>query len=76
MPTFQNTLAELISKLKYYYLVLYRMKERSLTLLLSIQGEDTAWVTLDFVAPHPSGDDWIGVFSPSNFKYSCSPSKH
>jgi hypothetical protein len=44
------------------------MMKRSLT-TSSIQGEDTAWVSVDFVAPHPSGDDWIGIFSPSNFKY-------
>lgn len=37
--------------------------------MFSTQGEDTAWVTVDFVAPNPSGDDWIGIFSPSNFKY-------
>jgi hypothetical protein len=33
------------------------------------QGEDTAWVTVDFHVPHASDGDWIGVFSPSNFKY-------
>nr|CAB3486606.1 unnamed protein product [Digitaria exilis] len=41
-------------------------EKRSLT-MFSTQGEDTAWVTVDFVAPNPSGDDWIGIFSPSNF---------
>lgn len=35
------------------------------------QGEDTVWVNVDFVIPHPSDDYWIGVFSPSKFKYAC-----
>lgn len=24
---------------------------------------------VDLVTPHPSADDWVGVFSPSKFKY-------
>ncbi|CAL5017971.1 unnamed protein product [Urochloa decumbens] len=44
--------------------------------LLGKQGEDTAWVSVDFVAPHPSGDDWIGIFSPSNFNASTCPGSH
>ncbi|CAM0952239.1 unnamed protein product [Alopecurus aequalis] len=38
------------------------------------QGEDTAWVAVDFHVPHASDDDWIGVFSPSNFNASTCPS--
>ena len=45
-------------------------KKRNMTAFCS-QGEGTAWVNVDFVIPHPSDDDWIGVFSPSNFKYAC-----
>lgn len=41
--------------------------------LLGSQGEDTAWVTVDFHVPHASDDDWIGVFSPSNFNASTCP---
>ncbi|PUZ46437.1 hypothetical protein GQ55_7G078400 [Panicum hallii var. hallii] len=44
--------------------------------LLGTKGEDTAWVSVDFVAPHPSGDDWIGIFSPSNFNSSTCPGSH
>jgi hypothetical protein len=39
------------------------------TTFVDTQGEDTAWVTVGFVYPRPSDGDWIGVFSPSNFKY-------
>ncbi|CAM0952242.1 unnamed protein product [Alopecurus aequalis] len=41
--------------------------------LLGSQGEDTAWVTVDFHVPHASDDDWIGVFSPSNSNASTCP---
>ncbi|XP_040383747.1 nucleotide pyrophosphatase/phosphodiesterase-like isoform X2 [Oryza brachyantha] len=41
--------------------------------LLGVKGEDTAWVTVDFAAPHPGAGDWIGVFSPSNFNASTCP---
>ncbi|XP_052166743.1 nucleotide pyrophosphatase/phosphodiesterase-like [Oryza glaberrima] len=41
--------------------------------LLGVKGEDTAWVTVDFAAPHASDGDWIGVFSPSNFNASTCP---
>ena len=33
-----------------------------------VQGEDTAWVTVDLVNPDPSDDDWVAVYSPANFK--------
>jgi hypothetical protein len=26
-------------------------------------------VDVEFFHPNPSGDDWIGVFSPANFRY-------
>lgn len=42
---------------------------RNMTMLWTQQGEDTAWVTVSFVSPRPSDGDWIGIFSPSNFKY-------
>jgi hypothetical protein len=32
------------------------------------QGEDTEWVTVKYGWTDPSDDDWIGVFSPSEFK--------
>lgn len=34
-----------------------------------LQGEDTQWVTVDIEHPQPSVDDWVGVFSPAEFKY-------
>ncbi|KAM0866654.1 hypothetical protein ACQ4PT_042483 [Festuca glaucescens] len=41
--------------------------------LLGSRGEDTHWVTVDFAVPHASDDDWIGVFSPSEFNASTCP---
>ncbi|XP_019462464.1 PREDICTED: nucleotide pyrophosphatase/phosphodiesterase-like [Lupinus angustifolius] len=35
--------------------------------LLGTKGEDTEWVTVDLDYPSPSGDDWVGVFSPAKF---------
>lgn len=40
-------------------------------LCILLQGEDTQWVKVDLVNPEPSTNDWVGVFSPANFKY-CS----
>nr|CAB3496673.1 unnamed protein product [Digitaria exilis] len=37
--------------------------------LLGLQGNDREWVTVTYSNPKPSKDDWIGVFSPANFKY-------
>ncbi|MBA0851793.1 hypothetical protein Goshw_026311 [Gossypium schwendimanii] len=34
--------------------------------LLGLKGEDTEWITVNFVNPKPSLDDWVGVFSPAN----------
>lgn len=44
--------------------------------LLGTKGEDTAWVKVDLVTPHPSADDWVGVFSPSKFNASTCPGSH
>jgi len=37
--------------------------------VVALQGENSEWVDVEFFHPNPSGDDWIGVFSPSNFRY-------
>ena len=34
----------------------------------SFQGQSSEWVAVKFSSPKPSIDDWIGVFSPGNFK--------
>lgn len=33
-----------------------------------LQGEDNEWVTVEVESPEPTNDDWVGVFSPANFK--------
>nr|GME18307.1 probable inactive purple acid phosphatase 1 [Ipomoea batatas] len=38
--------------------------------LLGSNGENNEWVTVEYGMPNPSGDDWIGVFSPGNFSAS------
>ncbi|KAA3488052.1 putative inactive purple acid phosphatase 1 [Gossypium australe] len=38
--------------------------------LLGLKGQNTDWVTVEFSSPNPSVEDWIGVFSPSNFSAS------
>ncbi|KAL5759365.1 hypothetical protein ACOSP7_017889 [Xanthoceras sorbifolium] len=41
--------------------------------ILGLKGQNSEWVTVEFSSPNPSVDDWIGVFSPSNFSASsCS----
>ncbi|XP_020525527.1 probable inactive purple acid phosphatase 27 isoform X2 [Amborella trichopoda] len=35
--------------------------------LIGAEGKNNEWVNLSFGNPNPSGDDWVGVFSPSNF---------
>jgi hypothetical protein len=40
--------------------------------VLGLRGEDSEWVEVEFFHPNPSGDDWIGVFSPANFRYNSS----
>lgn len=37
-------------------------------LLICLQGEDIEWIRVELESPNPSGDDWVGVFSPANFK--------
>uniref|UniRef100_A0A1D1YSF9 Purple acid phosphatase n=2 Tax=Anthurium amnicola TaxID=1678845 RepID=A0A1D1YSF9_9ARAE len=39
-------------------------------LVLGLKGQSNEWVTLEYSNPNPSNDDWIGVFSPSNFNIS------
>ncbi|KAI5020660.1 hypothetical protein ZWY2020_045548 [Hordeum vulgare] len=42
--------------------------------VLGLKGQDNGWVELEFFHPDPSGDDWIGVFSPANFSAAiCEP---
>ncbi|MBA0552553.1 hypothetical protein Golob_023353, partial [Gossypium lobatum] len=42
--------------------------------LLGLKGEDTEWITVNFINPKPSLDDWVGVFSPAKFDPSaCQP---
>ncbi|MBA0761766.1 hypothetical protein Gotri_024361 [Gossypium trilobum] len=41
--------------------------------LLGLKGEDTEWITVNFVNPKPSLDDWVGVFSPAKFDPSSCP---
>ncbi|PPE01404.1 hypothetical protein GOBAR_DD01585 [Gossypium barbadense] len=41
--------------------------------LLGLKGQNTDWVTVEFSSPNPSVEDWIGVFSPSNFSASSCP---
>lgn len=38
--------------------------------ILGLNGKNVEWVTVEFNHPNPSGDDWIGVFSPANFNSS------
>ena len=40
-----------------------------LSAALFVAGKDREWVTVTYSNPRPSKDDWIGVFSPANFKY-------
>ncbi|XP_007045860.2 PREDICTED: probable inactive purple acid phosphatase 1 isoform X1 [Theobroma cacao] len=41
--------------------------------VLGLKGQNADWVTVEFSSPNPSVDDWIGVFSPSNFSASSCP---
>ena len=40
-----------------------------LSAALFVAGKDREWVTVTYSNPRPSKDDWIGVFSPANFKH-------
>ncbi|KAJ6843278.1 putative inactive purple acid phosphatase 27 isoform X1 [Iris pallida] len=43
-------------------------------LVLGLKGQSSEWVTLEYIHPNPSPDDWIAVFSPANFSASiCEP---
>ncbi|GJN35274.1 hypothetical protein PR202_gb24026 [Eleusine coracana subsp. coracana] len=43
-------------------------------LVLGLKGETSEWVDVEFNHPNPSGDDWIGVFSPAVFSAAiCEP---
>ncbi|KAF2617230.1 hypothetical protein F2Q68_00042391 [Brassica cretica] len=41
--------------------------------LLGSNGQHSEIVLVEFSSPHPSDDDWIGVFSPANFNASTCP---
>ncbi|KAB1217436.1 putative inactive purple acid phosphatase 27 [Morella rubra] len=41
--------------------------------LLGLKGEDTQWVNVNLVNPHPSVDDWVAIFSPAKFNSSTCP---
>ncbi|KAA0057773.1 nucleotide pyrophosphatase/phosphodiesterase-like [Cucumis melo var. makuwa] len=49
---------------------------RASPLVLGLNGEDTEWVTVKFIHPEPSADDWIAVFSPAKFNASGCPSSN
>ncbi|CAK9330298.1 unnamed protein product [Citrullus colocynthis] len=49
---------------------------RASPLVLGLNGEDTAWVTVKFIHPEPSADDWIAVFSPAKFNTTTCPSSN
>jgi len=36
--------------------------------VVMMRGENNEWVDVEFFHPNPSGDDWIGVFSPADFR--------
>ncbi|KAF8776696.1 hypothetical protein HU200_003424 [Digitaria exilis] len=38
-------------------------------LVLGLTGDTSEWVDVEFFHPNPSDDDWIGVFSPANFRF-------
>ncbi|KAK6921908.1 Iron/zinc purple acid phosphatase-like C-terminal domain [Dillenia turbinata] len=44
--------------------------------ILGFGGQATEWVNLEFMSLNPSNDDWIGVFSPSNFSDSLCPAEN
>ncbi|KGN63484.1 nucleotide pyrophosphatase/phosphodiesterase [Cucumis sativus] len=49
---------------------------RASPLVLGLHDEDTEWVTVKFIHPEPSADDWIAVFSPAKFNTSACPSSN
>ncbi|CDP16840.1 unnamed protein product [Coffea canephora] len=42
---------------------------RATPLILGLNGQNTESITLEYGINNPSIDDWIGVFSPANFRY-------
>lgn len=42
--------------------------EHFMFVLKDMQGEDNQWINVKLESPQPSGDDWVGVFSPAKFK--------
>ncbi|EOA30608.1 hypothetical protein CARUB_v10013739mg [Capsella rubella] len=38
--------------------------------VLGTDGRHSDWVLVEYSSPHPSEDDWIGVFSPADFNAS------
>ncbi|XP_010527966.1 PREDICTED: probable inactive purple acid phosphatase 1 isoform X2 [Tarenaya hassleriana] len=43
--------------------------------VLGSNGQNAEWVTVVYSSPHPSDDDWIGVFSPGDFNDSNCPAE-
>ncbi|EOA12505.1 hypothetical protein CARUB_v10026184mg [Capsella rubella] len=43
--------------------------------LLGSDGKHSEWVLVEYSSPHPSDDDWIGVFSPAAFNASICPAE-
>ncbi|XP_059657394.1 probable inactive purple acid phosphatase 27 [Cornus florida] len=43
---------------------------KAFPVLLGLKGEDTELVRVDLEYPHPSENDWVGVFSPAKFNSS------
>ncbi|ESR51164.1 hypothetical protein CICLE_v10033538mg [Citrus x clementina] len=44
--------------------------------ILGMKGQNSDWLTVEYNSPNPSVDDWIGVFSPSNFSSSTCPAEN
>ncbi|CAE5957401.1 unnamed protein product [Arabidopsis arenosa] len=43
--------------------------------VLGSDGQHSQWVLVEYSSPHPSDDDWIGVFSPGDFNASICPAE-
>ncbi|KAE9610138.1 putative phosphodiesterase I [Lupinus albus] len=57
-----------LSKIAIHKAVVSLQSSVSITASASVLGtKDTEWVTVDLDYPSPSGDDWVGVFSPAKF---------
>lgn len=42
---------------------------RATPLILGLNRQNKEWITLEYGINNPSIDDWIGVFSPANFRH-------